>query len=258
METRTPAVAGLFYPAAAEALRREVDGYLATAAAPPPGEAPHALIVPHAGYRYSAAVAASAYALLRGHRYRRVVLIGPAHRVAFRGIALPGASRFDTPLGSVTLDTDLIDRLVALPEVVRRDDAHALEHCLEVQLPFLQVLLADFRLVPAVIGAASPQAVEAFLDAAVETDTLVVVSTDLSHFRDAAAARRIDARTVGRIEALATDLTGAEACGAMALNGFLRYAARRHWRVARLDVRNSGDTSGDDSRVVGYGSFAVV
>ncbi|WP_211242775.1 AmmeMemoRadiSam system protein B [Sinimarinibacterium sp. CAU 1509] len=256
METRSPAVAGLFYPAAPEALRQEVDGYLSAADAPT-GIAPHALIVPHAGYRHSAAVAATAYALLRGHRYSRVVLIGPAHRVAFRGIALPSVEHFDTPLGSTTLDTDLIGRLATLPDVVLRDDAHALEHCLEVQLPFLQVLLPEFLLVPAVIGAASPQAVESFLDAAIDADTLVVVSTDLSHFHDDATARRIDRHTVARIESLATDLDGNEACGAMALNGFLRYAAGRHWRVARLDVRNSGDTGGDYSRVVGYGSFVV-
>ncbi|MEQ1439973.1 AmmeMemoRadiSam system protein B [Fontimonas sp. SYSU GA230001] len=253
MDIRAPAVAGLFYPAAPAVLRAEVESCLAEARPPAVGEL-HALIVPHAGYRYSGAVAASAYALLRGRRYARVVLIGPAHRVPLDGIALPTVSQFRTPLGDVPIDTALVARL----DVARRDDAHAREHCLEVQLPFLQCLLPDFRLVPAVVGAASPQQVEDFLDAAVDADTLVIVSTDLSHYHDDATARRLDDATVTRIEALVTDLDGHEACGAMALNGFLRYAARRHWRVQRLDVRNSGDTSGDRSRVVGYASFAVV
>lgn len=252
MDIRAPAVAGLFYPAAPDALRREVEGYLAEAQPPAVGEL-HALIVPHAGYRYSGAVAASAYALLRGRRYERVVLLGPAHRVPLDGIAVPTVSRFRTPLGDIALDTDLIARL----NVARRDDAHAREHCLEVQLPFLQCLLPGFRLVPVVVGDASAQQVADVLDAAVDADTLVIVSTDLSHYHDDASARRLDASTVARIEALATDLDGSEACGATALNGFLRYAALRQWRVARLDVRNSGDTAGDRSRVVGYASFAV-
>jgi AmmeMemoRadiSam system protein B len=257
MTTRAPAVAGLFYPAAADALRHDVQGYLDDSRAAATGPL-HALIVPHAGYDYSGPVAAQAYALLRGRRYERVVMLGPAHRVAFRGIALPTVAQFQTPLGAVALDTRLIGELSPLRGVSLRDDAHALEHCLEVQLPFLQSVLPAFRLVPAVVGLTDPQTVREFLDAAVDEQTLVVISTDLSHYHDYATAQAIDAATVARIEALDGRIDGSEACGAYALNGFLDYAARRGWRVERLDVRNSGDTAGDRARVVGYASFAVV
>jgi AmmeMemoRadiSam system protein B len=247
----------MFYPASPEVLRREVEGLLADLK---PGPLPglHALIVPHAGYVYSGPVAAQAYALLRGHRYERVVLLGPSHRVAFRGLALPTVSRFHTPLGDVTLDVDCIERLSKLQAVERRDDAHALEHCLEVQLPFLQTVLDHFRLVPAVVGLATPKQVDDFLDVAVDARTLVIISTDLSHYHDYRSAKALDAATVSRIEARDATLEGEEACGAHPLNGFLRYAARRGWTVRSLDVRNSGDTSGDKGRVVGYASFAVV
>ncbi len=256
MNARAPAVAGLFYPASPEVLRRDVESLL-SAAERVPVSGVHALIVPHAGYVYSGPVAANAYTLLRGHEFERVVLLGPAHRVALRGLALPTVGSFHTPLGDVPLDTDCLQKLSALPGVERRDDAHALEHSLEVQLPFLQSVLGSFRLVPAVVGVATPKQIEDFLDAAVDEHTLVVISTDLSHYHDYASAKTIDARTVSRIEACDSALEGEEACGAYPLNGFLRYAVRRGWKVRPLDVRNSGDTAGDKQRVVGYASFVV-
>jgi AmmeMemoRadiSam system protein B len=246
----------LFYPASSEVLQRDVDAMLSAAERVPVSNV-HALIVPHAGYAYSGAVAARAYTLLHGHQFERVVLLGPAHRVAFRGLALPAVNRFHTPLGDVPLDTDCMQKLSLLPGVERREDAHALEHSLEVQLPFLQSVLSNFRLVPAVVGHASPQQIEDFLDAAVDERTLVIISTDLSHYRDYASAKSIDAQTVARIEACDSALDGEEACGAYPLNGFLRYATRHGWKVRSLDVRNSGDTAGDKRRVVGYASFVV-
>lgn len=256
MNTRTPAVAGLFYPALPEALRRDVESLLSSVEAAPINDL-HALIVPHAGYVYSGAVAAHAYTLLRGRRFERVVLLGPAHRVALRGLAVPTVGCFHTPLGDVPLDADCLRKLSMLPGVERRDDAHAQEHCLEVQLPFLQSVLEDFRLVPAVVGLATPKQIEDFLDAAVDAHTLVIISSDLSHYHDYASAQAIDAQTVSRIEACDSALEGEQACGAHALNGFLRYAHRHGWTVRTLDVRNSGDTAGDRRRVVGYASFVV-
>lgn len=256
MNVRSPAVAGLFYPGSPGALRQEVDSLLSAAERVPVSDV-HALVVPHAGYVYSGAVAASAYALLRGREFERVVLLGPAHRVALRGLAVPSVARFETPLGDVPLDTDCIAKLSRLPGVQRRDDAHALEHSLEVQLPFLQSVLSHFRLVPAVVGLATPEQIESFLDAAVDDHTLVVISSDLSHYHPYVLAKSIDAQTVSRIEACDSALDGEEACGADALNGFLRYAQRQGWRVRALDVRNSGDTAGDRQRVVGYASFVV-
>lgn len=256
MNARAPAVAGLFYPASPEVLRREVDTML-SAVARLPVSGVRALIVPHAGYVYSGPVAAPAYSLLRGHEFERVVLLGPAHRVALHGLALPTVSHFHTPLGDVPLDTDCMRKLSALPGVERRDDAHALEHSLEVQLPFLQSVLDTFRLVPAVVGLATPKQIEDFLDAAVDEHTLVIISTDLSHYHDYASAKSIDAQTVSRIQACDSALHGEEACGAYPLNGFLRYAHRHGWTVQALDVRNSGDTAGDRQRVVGYASFVV-
>jgi AmmeMemoRadiSam system protein B len=217
----------------------------------------HALIVPHAGYVYSGSVAAHAYALLRGAAFERVVLLGPSHRVALQGVALPTVSRFRTPLGDVMLDTDCMRKLGRLSGVEQRDDAHAMEHCLEVQLPFLQTVLNEFRLIPAVVGLTSSKQIEDLLDAAVDERTLVIISTDLSHYHDYASARVLDARTVARIEARDAALDGEEACGACPLNGFLRYASRRGWKVSLLAARNSGDACGDRRRVVGYASFVV-
>ena len=256
MSVRAPAVAGLFYPASADLLRRDVESLLFQAASAPVATL-HALIVPHAGYVYSGPVAAKAYALLRNRRYERVLLLGPSHRVALRGLALPTVERFATPLGEVPLDVDCLQRLSQLPGVERRDDAHALEHSLEVQLPFLQAVLDDFRLVPLVVGQAPPEQVEDVLDEAIDEHTLTVVSTDLSHYHGYVEAKALDADTVGLIETCNSGLEGGQACGAHPLNGFLRYAVRRAWTVRALDVRNSGDTAGDKRRVVGYASFAV-
>lgn len=256
---RPPAVAGMFYPADAEALARAVQTYLAAAPASV-SPAPKALIVPHAGYIYSGAVAARAYALLAPARrtIRRVVLLGPAHRVPVRGLALPVAEGFATPLGSVPIDAEGARIALALPQVSASDAAHSLEHSLEVQLPFLQAVLDDFTLLPFAVGAASPDQVAEVLDRLWGgPETLIVISSDLSHFHGYAQAQGIDRATADDILAFEATLDHEQACGATPINGLLRTARRRGMHIDLLDLRNSGDTAGDRSRVVGYAAFAL-
>lgn len=256
---RPAAVAGMFYPADADELREDVDAMLRDAAAPA-GRAPKALIVPHAGYVYSGPVAAAAYARLAGARGRiaRVALFGPAHRVFVRGLALPEADVFATPLGRVPIDRDALARLRDFPGVSESELAHALEHSLEVQLPFLQRTLGSFTLVPLVVGDAAPADVARVIEAlAADPATLIVVSSDLSHYHGYDEARRIDSDTVGRIGALAADIDHEQACGATPINGAVLWARHHGLSAELLDLRNSGDTAGDRGRVVGYAAFAL-
>ena len=258
---RAPAVAGSFYPANARQLLAEVDGYLAEAADAGETRLPKAIIVPHAGYMYSAPIAAPAFAALRKavDRIRRVVLLGPAHRVAVRGLAAPSTGIFRTPLGDVPIDQASIEALSDLPQVERLDIAHRDEHCLEVQLPFLQRILHDFTLVPLVVGDASPDEVAQVLERLWGgPETLIVISSDLSHYHDYATARQMDASAAKAIESL--DLHGLDdeqACGRLPILGLLTAARRHGLSVKRLDLRNSGDTAGPRDRVVGYGSWML-
>lgn len=255
---RPPAVAGTFYPADPDELRSMVRGYLRQADAS--GPAPKALIAPHAGYIYSGPVAASAYARLAGaaDRIQRVVLLGPSHRVPFRGLAVSGADAFATPLGEIPLDRPVIDALLALPQVHQLDEAHAWEHSLEVHLPFLQEVLGEFRLVPLVVGDATYEEVDEVLEQVWDGDeTLIVVSSDLSHYHDYATARRMDAATSQAIvELRPQDLHYEDACGRIPVGGLLEAARHHHLRAELLDLRNSGDTAGPRDQVVGYGAYA--
>jgi MEMO1 family protein len=259
---REAVVDGLFYPAARGALRAQIVDYLAgMVAADDAGRAPKLLITPHAGYEYCGAVAAQAYALL-GRRsargIRRVVLLGPAHRVVLDGLAAPHAEAFETPLGRVAVDAAALAALDGLPQVTRSDRVHEREHSLEVQLPFLQTLLgSSFTLVPLVVGDASAEAVAQVLERLWGGDeTLIVISSDLSHYLPYEQAQAADQATAQRILALDAGLAPHEACGAAAINGAL-LAARRHGLTPRLlGLRNSGDTAGDRDRVVGYGAIA--
>lgn len=257
---RPPAVAGMFYPGDAETLGRTLDALLEGAGVRTDFQ-PKALIVPHAGYVYSGAVAASGYGLLReaGGRVRRVILLGPAHRVALRGLALPGSGSFRTPLGDVTVDRTGINSLLDLPQVQVNDAAHAQEHSLEVHLPFLQTLLPEFSLVPIVVGHSGPEEVAEVLRRLWGgPETLIVVSTDLSHYHDYDTARRLDGETCAAITGFHFENIGPEdACGCMPMAGLLLEARRRGMEIRRLDLRNSGDTAGPRNRVVGYASFAL-
>ncbi len=255
---RPAAMAGTFYPGESSALAAEVATYLGAA----PGSrapVPKAIIAPHAGYMYSGAIAGSIYARLAPleGKVKRVVLAGPAHRVYVAGAAVPSVEGFASPLGTVPLDAEALARLRELPFVEVSDAAHAREHSLEVHLPFLQSVLGPFSLVPIVVGDASPDEMAALFDAVWGgPETLIVVSSDLSHYLPYQSARGRDRDTARAIVALEATLVPEEACGAAPINGLLR-AARRHGMTAELvDLRNSGDTAGGRDRVVGYGAFA--
>jgi MEMO1 family protein len=254
---RPAAVAGSFYVGHPDRLRTAVADLLA--AAPECARAsPKALIAPHAGYVYSGGVAAAAFMTLRGSEaITRVVLIGPAHYVAVRGIAVPTADAFETPLGCVPIDRDALSAIADLPFVVEADAAHAPEHALEVELPFLQTLLGSFALVPLLVGDADPRQVAQVLGRLWGgPDTLIVVSSDLSHYHDYDTARRLDAATAVAIERGEWRSLGPDrACGFLAVAGLLVEADRRGLKAQRLALCNSGDTAGPRDRVVGYGAW---
>lgn len=260
MGSRAPAVADLFYPGDPAELAGAVRAYLDGADRPPGGLRPKALIVPHAGYVYSGPVAATAYRTLAPFRdeVKRVVLMGPAHRVYLDGLAVPEAEAFTVPTGTVPVDVEAVARVLELPGVLASDQAHAAEHSLEVHLPFLQAVLDRFSIVPIVVGACSSELVADVLDALWGgNETLIIVSSDLSHYHSYAAAQRLDASTSEEIVACSSTLTSEQACGAYAINGLMRAAAGHDLRVRALDLRNSGDTAGGREQVVGYGAFAL-
>ena len=258
---RPAAVAGMFYPGDARSLASEVDDLLGSVAhAAPRLGYPKALIVPHAGYIYSGGVAARAYDELAAARgsVRRVVLLGPTHRVAVRGLAAPSVEAFATPLGPVRVDRAAIASVRELPQVVISDAAHALEHSLEVQLPFLQEMLGDFALVPFAVGAASVEQVAEVLERLWGgAETLIVVSTDMSHYHSYEQARAIDGATIESIARFATDIDHEQACGATPLNGLLSLSKQKNLSLKLLAACNSGDTAGGKDRVVGYSSFGL-
>ena len=259
MRVRDAAVAGYFYEAEAGRLQHHVNQLLAEDS-DIPGAVPEALIVPHAGYVYSGSTAAHAYRCLLADpdQVKRVLLIGPAHRVYIEGMAIPSVEYFATPLGKVELDREALGIVARLPGVQVFDEAHREEHSLEVQLPFLQTVLNRFTLVPIVVGGAGAVQVAAVIDALTEDEgTLVVISSDLSHFHDYQEARRIDGDTCRQILAKATDLRGEEACGARGINGLMASRKGSELKVTLLHACNSGDTAGNHSRVVGYGAFAL-
>lgn len=256
---RSPAVAGMFYSDDPAELRDDVDRLLGAVrpGSGASGGAPRALIAPHAGYVYSGPVAARAFHRLAGAggTFGRVVVIGPSHHVAFRGIAAPRAAAFRTPLGELPVDRAAI---TDLPGVVLADEPHRREHAIEVELPFLQRTLGGFALVPLVVGDAIDAEVAAVLEPfADDPATLIVVSSDLSHFLDYDAAVRRDQSTAVAIERLdGAPLGPDDACGYLPIRGWMALARRRGSGVERLDLRNSGDTAGDRRRVVGYGAWA--
>ncbi len=255
---RQPAVAGQFYPGNARELSAAVDGYL-KAADPGDARVPKAIIAPHAGFVYSGPIAATAYARLAPVRetIKKVILLGPCHRVAVQGLALSSADAFATPLGEIPIDKELAAKAMALPQVDVFDPTHQMEHSLEVHLPFLQRSLEDFTLVPMVVGQASPESVAEVLNTLWGgRETLIVISSDLSHYLDYDSARRIDAKTSQAIETLAPgQIARHGACGRFPVGGLLVAAKEREMTVETVDLRNSGDTAGAKDRVVGYGSW---
>lgn len=254
---RPPAVAGLFYPAAPQQLEHDVQEYLA--ATQPQSLRPKALIAPHAGYIYSGAIAASAYAALKtvATRIRRVILLGPTHRVAVRGLALPDTDAFDTPLGRIPLDAEAMRAIAGLPQVCVSGEAHEQEHSLEVQLPFLQSVLGEFTLLPLAVGMATAEEVAEVLETLWGGDeTLIVVSSDLSHYLPYTAAQFADNKTAQDILHLHQSIDHEQACGGTPVSGLMIAARKHHLTPHLLDLRNSGDTAGSRDRVVGYAAFA--
>ena len=256
-KVRFPAVSGLFYPSEPDELHAMVRGFLKEAQT---DEArPKALIAPHAGYVYSGPVAASAYArLLNGtDEIERVVLLGPSHRVGFYGLAATGADYYEMPFGRIPVDREATEKLLHLPQIMIFEAAHAEEHSLEVHLPFLQETLGVFKLVPLVVGGATDEEVAEVLEHLWGgPETLIVISSDLSHYLDYESARRIDAKTSRAIEALhCTDIGAEQACGRTPVRGLLTVAKKHGMHARTIDLRNSGDTAGPRDRVVGYGAY---
>ncbi|NVK44573.1 MAG: AmmeMemoRadiSam system protein B [Oceanospirillaceae bacterium] len=258
MQTRPPAVAGVFYPDNPAELETLVDRLLGDNTHR--GQAPRALVVPHAGLVYSGPVAAHAYSVLKPwvSNFERVLLLGPNHRVPLASMAVSSAEQFTCPLGKMALDTDSIAGWVERGLLEYNDEAHRLEHCLEVQLPFLLRLKSDWKLIPVVVGQVSTEKVARLVGEGLDDpSTLVLVSSDLSHYHAYDTARRIDAVTSQRIERMEPMLSPELACGCYAINGLLDAAGRRGLHIDRLDLRNSGDTAGPKDRVVGYGAYAI-
>jgi AmmeMemoRadiSam system protein B len=260
MAARAPAVAGSFYPASPSALTDVVDRMLAAVRVDDAAPVPKALVVPHAGYVYSGPIAASAYARLRpaADRITRAVIVGPAHRVWVDGVVDAGADAFVTPLGSIAVDVDAITALGKNGSIATNAQAHAREHSLEVQLPFVQRVLPRAKIVPLAVGHTSPEVVGRALESLWGGDeTVVLVSSDLSHYHPYDVGRALDAQTAERIVALdATEIPGERACGCAGINGLVWVARRRGLRAELLDLRSSGDTAGSKDEVVGYGAFA--
>lgn len=256
---RLPAVAGRFYPEDPKQLHTMIDHFLNDADTGK--KVPKAIIAPHAGYIYSGPIAASAYARLKkAHdRISRVVLIGPSHHVAFKGLAVSRAQLFITPLGSIPVDQAAVKSIADLPFVDYLEQAHAHEHSLEVQLPFLQEMLDNFNIVPIVAGDASPEQVGEVIDALWGGDeTLIVISSDLSHYHNYATAQKLDRATSVAIEQLDYgQLDFESACGRVPVSGLLKVAQKKSLTIKTIDLRNSGDTAGDKNRVVGYGAYVI-
>ncbi|MEL7399979.1 MAG: AmmeMemoRadiSam system protein B [Pseudomonadota bacterium] len=257
MKIKAPAVAGTFYPLDARELAHTVETHLQQN--PCQGPAPKILVVPHAGLIYSGPIAARGYNTVVPirHDIQRVVVLGPNHRVALRGIASLSADYFATPLGNVSVDRDAIECLLKQQLISENDVAHRQEHCIEVQLPFLQSVLPHFKLIPLLVGQCSPLLISSLLQALDDEHTLFVISTDLSHYQSYQQARATDKHTLDKILHLDSTLEGEEACGCQALNGALLFAQHHQYQAELLDIRNSGDTAGDHSRVVGYASLSI-
>lgn len=257
LKVRKPAVAGAFYPADPIELQSLIEELIDRADTTL--RAPKALIVPHAGYIYSGPIAASGYALIKQSKVdiSNVILLGPSHRVGFKGLAVSDAEQYESPLGRIPINLSSIEKISTLDCVHHLDQAHALEHSLEVHLPFLQAVLGNFTLMPIVAGDASPKQVCDVLDLLWGgPETLIIVSSDLSHYHDYDTARVMDRETSDAIEQLReTSLSHQSACGKVPVSGLLAAARKRDLKATTIDLRNSGDTAGPKDRVVGYGTY---
>lgn len=258
MHIRQPCVAGYFYPSDAEELQGTVSSLLQQADEPT-STSPKAIIAPHAGYIYSGPIAATIYKTLTPHKHtiNKVILLGPAHRVGFQGIAVTNADSFATPLGNIPIDHKAIEQATKLENVKVYEHAYDGEHSLEVQLPFLQTVLDNFSLIPCVVGDAKPIEVAKLVEKLWGgEETVVVISSDLSHYYDYQTAQKLDrAATEAIISLEPQQLHNNQACGRLPIKGLLIAAKNKGLKAKVLDLRNSGDTAGDKNRVVGYGAY---
>ncbi|WP_299014218.1 AmmeMemoRadiSam system protein B [uncultured Photobacterium sp.] len=258
MNIRPPAVAGSFYDKSPESLQSQLDNWL-NPVTDTSGQI-RALIVPHAGYIYSGEIAAEAYRHLKlqADRINKVILIGPSHRFFFQGCALPAVNYFSTPLGNVPIDTQSVEILSKIDDIEISDQVHAFEHCLEVQLPFLQRCLNSFTLLPILTSEVSPVTVAKIIDSLWQDEnTLLVISSDLSHYHPYTEAQALDKKTCSLIEHFEPTLQPEQACGSTGINTLLLLAKKRDYQLKRVELKNSGDTAGDKERVVGYVSYLV-
>ena len=264
MNARMPAVAGSFYPENTEQLQRQVTGFLNEKL--PENIVAKALIVPHAGYCYSGVIAGRGFSYLQQNKsaIKRVILLGPSHRVALKGCAVPSSDIFTTPLGNIKVDQPSCNQLQEKHLAICSDQAHQWEHALEVQLPFLQSCLDDFELIPIVIGSCDPNLVSTLISALLKErteETIVVVSTDLSHFHPYQQAQALDCDTIAQVLAFKTDITPEDACGCYALNGLLAVAKQQAWQIKLISKANSADSKSvvnlNKTQVVGYASFIL-
>ncbi|MCB9359113.1 AmmeMemoRadiSam system protein B [Candidatus Woesearchaeota archaeon] len=253
MSVRKPAVAGMFYPEDDEELKYTVEGLLSRVPITKIDGRIRAIIVPHAGYVYSGEVAAYAYKLvsISQVRWNKAIIIGPAHTAYMTSPVVDGSHSWETPIGIVDID----DNTAANFEEM--SDAHTEEHCLEVQLPFLQTVLdKGFKIIPLVVGDANPKEVSDALEKALDDDTLLVISSDLSHFHDDETCRELDGKTVDAISSLDASSVG-EACGAIPIMAAISIAKKKGWKIKKLCYKNSSEVSGEMNRVVGYASFVI-
>lgn len=260
METiRPPAVAGMFYPESPNVLKDVIKQDLEQAIPASVSSAPKVLIVPHAGYIYSGSIAASAFILLEPYRHqiKRVIIIGPSHRIGFNGVAISSADAFDTPLGTIPIDKEAQAKLSEITGVHIMNKAHEAEHSLEVQLPFLQTMLDKFSIVPIVAGDASPQLIASIIETLWGgSETLIVISSDLSHYHQYQTAQQLDQITSQAILDLDVNTVDSQhACGCVGIRGLLTFAQQHSLEASILDLRNSGDTAGSKDKVVGYGAY---
>jgi len=258
MKYREPAVAGSFYSKSKEALQLELTDLMPIA--PNSGLDVKALIVPHAGYFYSGAVAAHAFSYIRELEIKpkKVILLGPNHRVGLSGCAIPSYEDFITPLGKVPVDRKLCNKLVEKGLVIENDNVHTWEHSLEVQLPFLQHCLGDFDILPILVGQSEAENIVTILTFLLEQDDfLIIVSSDLSHFHPQATAVQIDENTIDKIINMDYNLEPNQACGCHALNGFLSLAQAKEWNIKLVNKANSGKLNNIKNEVVGYASFVL-
>lgn len=253
---KKPAVAGAFYPDEPDILNNMVEHLFD--AITWAGSSPKAIIAPHAGYIYSGIAAACAYQCLEMMPYiKNIILVGPSHYIAFNGVAYSDYDTFITPLGELFVNTNLIQQIAKLPATQHFNDAFSREHCLEVQFPFLQKKLNEFTIVPLLVSGANKQTVASVLEALWgDKETLVIISSDLSHYHDYLTAQQLDSETSQAIVNLDADnIKEDSACGRIAIRGLLHLAKQKKMQAKKILQINSGDTAGDKQRVVGYGAY---